>query len=63
MEKKTNFAWREVNNNEFGPAVETRLMTEACLALSGSVILPVLHKTLYNVIVYVSAQKVVFGSI
>lgn len=38
--KKTNFSQRKMNNTEFSPAVETRLMTEACLALSGSAIQP-----------------------
>lgn len=46
-----------------GPAMETRQMSEACLALSGSDIEPVLHKTLYNVIVYLSAHKGALGSI
>ncbi len=61
--KKTNFAQREMNNIEIGPAVETRLMSEVCLAISGSVIQPVLHISLYNVIEYLSPQKVDFGSI
>ena len=34
--KKTHFCQRETNNSEFGPAVETRLISEAGLAISGS---------------------------
>lgn len=55
MEK--DFACRDMNNNEFGPAVETRLMSEACL--SGSA----LHKPSCNIIAHWSAPEVAFGSI